>query len=178
MNVCIPKRAIKLYRVQCQCRSNAILVKNGWCSNSAEHGTKNQLIVGALSAVCASVQHRSVTNGALAGVSIDLLAEDVTKLLGMSDSSLVTIPGSTGSGSSSWNHGLITQGQRLCSKTKHSPISYKPTSYCLNELFYCRYDYLDNPLSNSRSNCVAKNVHTLVIAPVTSAMNVVLILLS
>jgi hypothetical protein len=64
--------------------------------NRLNTGQKNQLIVAALSAVCSSVQHRSVSKGALAGVSIDLLSEDVVKLLGMNDTSLFTIPSTVG----------------------------------------------------------------------------------
>ncbi len=52
---------------------------------SLNTGQKNELIVGVLSAVCSSVQHRSVMKGTIAGVSIDLLAEDVVRLLGLSD---------------------------------------------------------------------------------------------
>ena len=71
-----------------------MLSESSWASmmNKLNTGQKNQLIVAALSAVSSSVQHRSVTKGALAGVSIDLLAEDVVKLLGMNDTSLITLP--------------------------------------------------------------------------------------
>jgi hypothetical protein len=53
---------------------------------------KNELIVAALSAACSSVQHRSVSKGSLAGVSIDLIGEAAVKLLNMNDTSLFTIP--------------------------------------------------------------------------------------
>ncbi len=56
---------------------------------SLNTGQKNELIVGVLSAVCCSVQNRSVMKGAIAGMSIDLLAEDVVRLLGFSDKSLL-----------------------------------------------------------------------------------------
>jgi hypothetical protein len=56
---------------------------------SLNTGQKNELIVGVLSAVCSSVQNRSVMKGTLAGISIDLLAEDVVRILGFSDKSLL-----------------------------------------------------------------------------------------
>ena len=71
-----------------------MLSESSWTNmmNKLNTGQKNQLIVAALSAACSSVQHRSVSKGALAGVCIDLLAEDVVKLLNMNESSLFTIP--------------------------------------------------------------------------------------
>jgi hypothetical protein len=56
---------------------------------SLNTGQKNEIIVGVLSAVCSSVQNRSVMKGTIAGMSIDLLAEDVVRLLGLSDKSLL-----------------------------------------------------------------------------------------
>ena len=71
-----------------------MLSESSWTNmmNKLNTGQKNQLIVAALSAACSSVQHRSVSKGALAGVCIDLLSEDVVKLLNMNDTSLFTIP--------------------------------------------------------------------------------------
>ena len=73
---------------------------------SLNTGQKNELIVGVLSAVCSSIQHRSVTKGALAGVSIDLLAEDVVRSIGMSDSSLISFP--SGAAATAKNAGPFT----------------------------------------------------------------------
>ena len=71
-----------------------MLSESSWTNmmNKLNTGQKNQLIVAALSAACSSVQHRSVSKGALAGVCIDLLSEDTVKLLNMNDTSLFTIP--------------------------------------------------------------------------------------
>jgi hypothetical protein len=71
-----------------------MLSESSWTNmmNKLNTGQKNQLIVAALSAVCSSVQKRSASKGALAGVCIDLLAEDVVKILNMNDTSLFTIP--------------------------------------------------------------------------------------
>ena len=71
-----------------------MLSESSWTSmmNKLNTGQKNEISVAALSAVCSSVQKRSASKGALAGVCIDLLAEDVVKLLNMNDTSLFTIP--------------------------------------------------------------------------------------
>ena len=71
-----------------------MLSESSWTSmmKTLNTGQKNELIVAALSAVCSSVQHRSVSKGSLAGVSIDLLGEAAVKILNMNDTSIFTIP--------------------------------------------------------------------------------------
>ena len=71
-----------------------MLSESSWTSmiKTLNTNQKNELIVAALSAACSSVQHRSVSKGSLAGVSIDLIGEAAVKLLNMNDTSLFTVP--------------------------------------------------------------------------------------
>ena len=75
-----------------------MLSESSWTSmiKTLNTNQKNELIVMALSAACSSVQHRSVSKGSLAGVSIDLIGEAAVKLLNMNDTSLFTVPISAG----------------------------------------------------------------------------------
>ena len=74
--------------------SNSVFMA-GYTSLNASQ--KNQLIVAALSAASSKAMDRSVGKGTMAGVCIDLLAEDVVRMLGLNEQSILDFPGIGGS---------------------------------------------------------------------------------
>jgi hypothetical protein len=65
-----------------------------------EKDQKNQLIVGALGAAVAYSKNGSVPKGAISQVSIDLMAEDIMRLLRVDDGNFFDFNGSKKNGSS------------------------------------------------------------------------------
>ena len=58
--------------------------------SSLNNSQKNEILVGVLSAAAAKMKNKSVTKGVIMGVSIDLVAEDIIRMLGLSDVNLLT----------------------------------------------------------------------------------------
>ncbi len=65
---------------------------------SLNNSQKNEILVGILSAAASKMRNKSVSKGVIMGVSIDLVAEDLIKMLGLADVNLITYSGTTGFG--------------------------------------------------------------------------------
>ena len=68
------------------------ITEGGWIPmfSSLNNSQKNEILVGVLSAAAAKMKNKSVSKGVIMGVSIDLVAEDIIRMLGLSDVNLLT----------------------------------------------------------------------------------------
>ena len=67
------------------------ITEGGWIPmfSSLNNSQKNEILVGVLSAAAAKMKNKSVTKGVIMGVSIDLVAEDIIRMFGLSDVNLL-----------------------------------------------------------------------------------------
>ena len=83
------KQATQSFFVSLMARA---ITESGYLStfSSLNSSQKNEILVGILSAAACKMRNKSISKGVVAGISIDLVAEDVIRMLGLSDVNLIT----------------------------------------------------------------------------------------